>query len=538
MTIFFLKKRVILLKKQGFIHGAIILIVANAISKILGAVFKIPLTYILHEEGMGIFNSAFTVYVMGLSVVTAGFPVAVAKSISSAVAENDLQKTAAVSKCATLILTLFGVLGSCILYFGAEFFAYAIKEPLAENAIKTVAPAVAAVAWGIVFKAYFQGTGNMTPTAVSQVIESVCRLAIGFTLALYFASYIPNGAAGAIGGIMIGEFIATGILWLLYEKNKLYKGRCRVQKDIYKEILSMSLPLMLATLAANMVSVVEVSVIRLRLSDIIFESAQAHELVKSFGNEFLSVVQTGRLSNECANWLYGAYSGYAVTLFHLPTGIISTFGVSLFPVVAGAYAAGNIKRVNEAIKKGTLTVTALAVPSAVLLFFLSNELLNILFRSPASADMLKILSFSVVPMCVAGICGSCLHASGTVFAPFLAAIGGSIVKIALCWVLAGKGNIHIYGVPMAAFADFTTVMLINLVLVRKKYGKTGVFPGMVKLFAGGAVMTLQCIFANSFCSGANDFLRICIIGISSMIVYVLCIFMFGIRRDIYLSSKE
>ena len=92
-----------MLKRQGFIYGAIILIVANAISKILGAVFKIPLTYILHEDGMGIFNSAFTVYVMGLSFVTAGFPLAVSKGISAAVESGDLKKTVVISKTASYL---------------------------------------------------------------------------------------------------------------------------------------------------------------------------------------------------------------------------------------------------------------------------------------------------------------------------------------------------------------------------------------------------------------------------------------------------
>ncbi len=522
----------ILLKKQGFIHGAIILIVANAISKILGAVFKIPLTYILHEEGMGIFNSAFTVYAMGLSIVTAGFPTAISKGISAATVGTDLKKTAVVSKCAMVLLSIFGILGTGILYFGAEFFAYAIKEPLAAGAIKTAAPAVFAVALGIVFKSYFQGTGNMTPTAISQVIESICRLVIGFSLAVYFAGSLANSAAGAIGGIMIGEFIATAILWALYERNKLYRGRCCVRKDVYKEIMSMSVPLMLASFAANMISVVEVSVIRHGLSGIEFDLSSAGKLVSNFGNDFLSVIQGGRLSDECVNWLYGAYTGYAVTLFHLPTGIISTFGISLFPVIASAYAEGNIKRVRSSVKKGILTVLLLAVPSSVLLFCLASELLELLFGNPASAGMLRILSFSVMPLCVAGICGSSLHASGTVLSPFVASMSGSVVKIVLCRILTSNPDIHIYGVPVAAFVDFFVVMIINLILVRRCYGKTGGTAGVVKLLISGAVMAVFCCFIKNICCEMNAMAMICITGASGVVVYLLCLVFFAIKDEI------
>lgn len=532
MTRFFLKKLVILLKKQGFIHGAIILIVANAISKILGAVFKIPLTYILHEEGMGIFNSAFTVYAMGLSIVTAGFPVAISKGISAATVREELKRTAVMSKCSMILLGTLGITGTCVLYFGAEFFAYAIKEPLAVNAIKTSAPAVAAVALGTVFKAYFQGTGNMTPTAISQVIESICRLVIGFSLAFYFAGSLANSAAGAIGGIMIGEFIATGILWALYEKNKIYRGRCCVQKAVYREILSISMPLMLASLAANMISVVEVSVIRHGLSRIIFAKPAAENLVLNFGKDFLSVIKTGKLSDECVNWLYGAYTGYAVTLFHLPTGIISTFGISLFPVIAGAYATGNMEKVRRSLKKGILTVMILAIPSAILLFFLSSELLGLLFGNTASAGMLQILSFSVVPLCIAGICSTGLHASGTVLCPFIASMFGSLVKIVLCYIFTSNPNIHIYGVPIAAFIDFFILMVIDLILVRRYYGKTGGISGTIKLLSSGAVMAVFCWFIKNICFDMNGIAKICITAASAMTVYLICLMLFGFKNEI------
>ncbi|MEE0409944.1 MAG: oligosaccharide flippase family protein, partial [Clostridia bacterium] len=65
--------------KNSFIKGAAILMVANAVSKILGAVLKIPLTYIIHEEGMAVYNTAFSVYAMLLSFVMSGVPFAVSK---------------------------------------------------------------------------------------------------------------------------------------------------------------------------------------------------------------------------------------------------------------------------------------------------------------------------------------------------------------------------------------------------------------------------------------------------------------------------
>ena len=524
------------MKRQGFIYGAIILIVANAISKILGAVFKIPLTYILHEDGMGIFNSAFTVYVMGLSFVTAGFPLAVSKGISAAVESGDLKKTVVISKTASVVLTSLGIIGGAVLFFGAEFFACAIKEPAAKLAIMAVAPAVPAVALGTVYKSYFQGTGNMTPTAISQVIESVFRLLLGFVLAAYFCASIEKGAAGAISGIMIGEFIATFILWALYRKNRLSREKCKTEREIYKELFSVAVQLMLASLVANMVSVVEISVIRRSLEGISFTAEQAKNLVKSFGDNFNSVLENGKITSSQANWLYGAYTGYAVTLFHLPTGIISTFCVSIFPYIAGAYSAGNMQKAAEGVKKGLSAILLLAVPSTVILFFLSEELLDVLFKSIASSYLLKILAFSVIPMCINGMYSNALYAAGEIYAAFISSFVGSVVKIFACAFLVRNGNIHIYGVPIAAFFDFMTVMVINLVLIYKKYGSCGIFKITLKLAAGGLLMGLWCFFVLPMC-GKNVFSRILITGFSGGIIYVLFLICVNIKKDIYSSIE-
>ena len=71
--------RAVIALKNSFLSGAVILMTANAISKILGAVFRIPLTYIVHEEGMAVYNTAFSIYVMFLSFIISGMPFAVQK---------------------------------------------------------------------------------------------------------------------------------------------------------------------------------------------------------------------------------------------------------------------------------------------------------------------------------------------------------------------------------------------------------------------------------------------------------------------------
>ena len=126
--------------KNSFIKGAAILMVANAVSKILGAVLKIPLTYIMHEEGMAVYNTAFGVYAMILAFVMSGVPFAVSKMCAAELAKNNPNGAKSIVGYSSVILFLMGLLGSIVMWFGADFFAIAMKEERAVWAIRAIAP--------------------------------------------------------------------------------------------------------------------------------------------------------------------------------------------------------------------------------------------------------------------------------------------------------------------------------------------------------------------------------------------------------------
>ncbi len=526
------------MKNQGFIKGAIILIMANAISKILGAVFKIPLTYILHEDGMSLWNSAFTVYSMGLSLVMAGFPICISREVSKAVANDEYQKAEKTIRASQISLTILGLIGGLVIYIGADFFAYALKEPDAAMSIRAVSPAVVAVALGAVYKSYFQGIGNMNPTAISQIIESVIRLALGIVLACYFSSSVRLASAGAISSIMIGEFIATFILFIFYRKNRLYNRKIKTDFLTYKTLFAFSLPLMVASVLSNMISMVELSVIKNSLTGLVLHGSDMQKLISQFGERFSSPGGSITLTMEGANWLYGSYSGYAVTLFHLPVGIIQTFSISIFPYIAGENAKNNKKKTARAIEKGILTVTLLAVPCAVLMYYLSDELLFILFQNSVSSNMLKILSASVVPIVISGMCSNALYASGAVISPFIAGVSGSAVKIALCAVLVSNPHYNIMGVAIAAFFDILTVTVINLILLYKRFPGIKIGIPILKLTLGGIA---QAFFAGAITKRlflASVPVKLIFTSLPCLIIYSIIIFVLGIRKSFYISSTE
>ena len=128
--------------KNKFIKGTVILICANAAAKILGAVFKIPLTYILREEGMAVYNTAFSVYIMMLSFVTSGFPFALTKLLAEYTALGRDDRIRPAVRCAAAILCVLGAAASLVMYAFAEPLAYSMREPNAAGAIRAVARCV------------------------------------------------------------------------------------------------------------------------------------------------------------------------------------------------------------------------------------------------------------------------------------------------------------------------------------------------------------------------------------------------------------
>lgn len=495
------------MKKQSFISGALILMIANAISKILGAVFKIPLTYILEEEGMAIFNTSFQIYIMILSFIVSGFPFAVAKLVAEKMSLGKKEESHSVVKISAVILSVLGIIGSIALYALSPFFAAAMKEENAVYAMRAVSPAVFFVALGTAYKSYFQGTSNMIPTAISQVAEAVIKLAAGYALAVFL---INGGAAkcagGAVMGVTAGEIIATAILMLLYFAKKREKTQNITRGnsgEIIKALMTVAIPLLCASVVGDMMNVLDTTVVR-------------NQLLKA------------GLEADEARFLYGAYTGYALTVFNLPIGILSTLGISILPVIAGAIAVGNRSRAKKATQLALRLTILASVPCSVLLFTQSDGILELLFHNTSSAMMLTVVSPCVVMMCVSQICAAVLQSANKIAEPFFFALIGSVIKLIISFILVKNPHYNIYGSAIGSNIACLIIMILNLNAVKKHLDLKLSMSGMViKPFLAAAVMCLVIYFLQAPLDAktANDMIRLFVTCILSMSAYLMTLFL-------------
>lgn len=497
------------MKKQNFILGAAILMTANAVSKILGAVFKIPLTYILNEEGMAVYNTAFQIYIMFLSFIISGFPVSISKTVAESMSLGNPSRARRCTALITLLLSIAGAAGSVLLYVFAPYFAAALKEENAVYAIRTISPSIFFVALGTGYKSYFQGISNMVPAAVSQVIEAFVKLAVGYALAVYFVRFGMNATvSGAVFGVTAGEIIATFILIIGYAFSKKPKNTLPGVKrgsdgEIIKAVLSIALPLIFAAAASNAVALGETAVVRNRLLD-------------------------SGIGAEEARFLFGSYTGYALTIFHLPSGILATLGVSILPVIAGAAALNDFKRAKKVTVSALNLTLLLSLPCAVVMYMLPEELLYTLFKNTSAAAMLKLIAPCIIPVCMTQTIISVLQSCGKISEPFIISLAVSGIRILMIWYLVPRLNI--YGYAQSSVICSFLLMLLEYAVLRRYLGirlHTAEFILKPFLSAGAMVFAVQGLKNAVISEFGSGIISVGVICAAALFVYCAVIFLTG-----------
>lgn len=494
------------MKKQSFVAGAVILMISNAISKILGAVFKIPLTYIIGEEGMAVYNTAFGIYIMFLAFIISGLPFAVSKLVSeysSSGRHNMVRYTVHLSNT---ILFAAGIIGSAVLYMGAEFFALAMKEEKAVFAIRMISPSIFFVAAGTTVRSYYQGISNMIPTAASQVIESVIKLVAGYMLAVYFINYgVSAASGGAVMGVTIGEAAATAVFLLIYIFSEKPALKCTAEEKLCVRdgLFRIAVPLLFSAVISSMLSVVDTTVIR-------------------------SGLLASGLDTDTARRVYGSYTGYALTVLHLPIGILATLGVSILPVIAGSLAVKNFQKAHNASVMAVRLAVIMSVPCAVTVCLMSSELLDILFSNTASSAMLAMTAPCVILISCSNIIMSVIQSAGKIITVFIYASLIAVLKIVLCVIF--MKDMGIYGTILSANICYFAETVISVIIIKKIMGlKFGIMETIIKpAFAAAAMCLMICLIKQpleSLISGVIP--RTAVICICSLSVYAAVLILTG-----------
>ena len=461
-------------------QGAVILGIAGIIIKVMGAFFRIPLANLIGDKGMGYYQTAYPIYVLFLTLATAGIPIAISKMVSERVAVDHHYEAYRVFRVSFILLFSIGICSSAILFFGAGYIVNAFGNPGAKYAMMAIAPALLFVPIMAAYRGYFQGMQDMKPTATSQVVEQFFRVATGLTLAyLLIDQGREFAAAGASFGATAGS--VTGLLTVVaiyyYKKGRLradvdrtYRVGSEKSSEILAKIFMIAVPVTIGAAIMPIMNAIDVGIVMRRLQE------------------------TG-WTHEAANGLYGQLTGMAGPLINFPQVLTQAIAMSLVPAVAAAYKQKDTPFLNYNIRLGLRTAIMIGLPCALGLMTLSEPIMLLLYpfqkaSAVSAAPCLFVMAFGVIFLSTVQTLTGVLQGLGRPMIPVINLFTGAIVKVILTYWLTGIGSINVKGAAMGTVAAYIVASTLNIIAVKRITGvKFDVMLTYVKPVASALVMS-------------------------------------------------
>ena len=447
------------MKRETFLSGAFALAAAGLISKVLGALYRIPLYPVLGSQGMGLFQMAYPVYAIILVLSTTGVNVAVSKLVAENLAVGNGRGAWRVFHVSLVLLTIMGLLLSLGLYACAGFVANRVtKDPRAYLSLVAISPAVFFVSVMSAYRGLFQGMQVMTPTAVSQVIEQVVRVATMIGLAVLL---IPRGveyaAAGASFGAVTGAVAGLAYLMTLFirVRDDLLPQPLRTGTvaegglSTVKRVVSMAVPVSLASGVLGIIQLLDMAIVPTRL--------------QSIGHTY-----------EQATALYGQLSGGALPLMNLPTIFAAALQVSLVPSISEARALGDMNLAVSRAATALRITSILMMPAVAGLYVLNRQIPALLYGDPEVGVSLAPLAPGALFLSLQQATAGVLQGLGMMADPVRNLAWGAVAKFLLTWGLTGISSLGIKGAAFGTSAAFFVAAILNLFALARALGP-GVF---------------------------------------------------------------
>ncbi len=505
------------MEKKSFISGAAILTGAVLVTKVLGALYKIPLGNLLDSTGMAHFYAAYNVYTLLLTLSTAGLPPVTSRLVAESVALGHYRQARRVFTTALWLLGGLGLICTALMFGLPRGFAGLLQDGEAWLAIRALSPAVVCVCLVSAIRGYTQGMGEMTPTAVSQIIESACKLGLGLGLCAFVlrrGGDSAGGAAAAIFGVTVGA--ALGLVYLLLalalRERRVIVARPdtpQPRREILRRLIAGGVPITIAAVGMSLITLVDQALVLYTLQHkLLHTAAEAVEL-------------------------YGQYT-FGMTLFVLPSSFAIPLSVALMPTLAAERARGNIASQHRHIRTALRLTALLAFPMGVGLSVLAGPILHLLYpavpeTAAAAAEHLQVLGIASCCVCLMTVTNGILQALGRERIPVWTLLTGGIVKVVATMLLVSDPNISIGGAAWGTLLGYAVIAVLNLLSVRCVAGQgAGVLCALWRAAAATAVMALCARGSYGFLASRVDgsLATVCAIALAAL-VYLLMVLLVG-----------
>ena len=445
-------------KSKSIIGGMTVLGLAGVICKLVGVLYSIPLTWMIGTQGLGVYNAVFPAYNLLLTISSAGLPVAVSRLVARSLAKDDPRSAKNVFKTALLLLTVVGSVATIIMLAGSNLLAIASDQPTSRIGFQVIAPCVLLVCMLSAFRGFMQGQQNMTPTAISQLIEQVGKVFLALPMA-YFGSKIgiEYGAAGALLGTTIVEGIALLYMIILYYRRRnafaslpqLTEETPESRGIIARQLVGISLPITIGACIVPLSQYIDSTMLVGRL------------------------MSTG-MAAETAASVYGLFSGTVIRIINIPTALALAVSMSLVPAISSAKAVNDNDQIVRQTDLGMRFAFLIGLPCSIGMSVLAEPLMRFFYEGSIieeelilGGELLTMSGLTIILFTVVQATTSVLQGLGKQRIPMYTLVAGVVCKIVLNYVLIAVPEINIHGAPIASLVCYSVSMLPNLFYMLK-----------------------------------------------------------------------
>lgn len=450
--------------KKNFIRQGSILAIAGIIVRLIGMFYRIPIGNIIGDEGNGIYSVAYNVYNIAMVLSSYGLPMAVSKLISTGLAKKQYRNTGRIFFCVCVYAVIAGGIAAAVIFFGADYLAKNVYTGYVgiERPLRVLAPTVFIVAILGTIRGFFQGHNTMMPTAVSQIIEQIVHAAVSIIAAYTLvkihaespqvAAYGAQGstigtAAGAVAALLFVGFLFV-VYWPVFKK-RMRRDKSNVLEDygtICRLILYTTIPIVLGQTFYQISAVFD---------DILFGKVMTYKQ--------LSAAKIASMS--------GVYNSIYILLIGIPMGIASAMASSTLPSIADSKARGLRVEVKEKIHSAIQFNMMIAIPSAVGLAVLGEQVAHMLFPRldyVAGGMMLRYGSTAVIFFALSTITGSILQAVNLVTKPVVHSCISLVIHLVLVSSIMLNTDLNIYALVIGYVTFPVVVSVLNLITLRRE----------------------------------------------------------------------
>ena len=516
--------------QKSFVKGAAILGIAGLLVKLIGAVFRIPLTIIIGTDGMASYSVAYPIYAALVVLSTAGLPTAISRMVSERVSVGDYRGAHNVFQKAFRVLLLIGIVSTVVMLAVAGPVANAAKIPEAKLSLMMLAPALFFVSMLSAYRGYFQGLQHMFPTALTQIVEQLIKLGAGLLLAwLWWTPQAPHlGAAGALLGVSLSEVAALVLIIILYNRKKgdiiekrrmLPNTEFKARRSIYMDLLVIALPIAIGGCIMPLVSTADTFIINNQMVNLDYSAFNP-----------LSAKQNYSILTNIVN-----------PLINMPAVLSLALCMSLVPAISEGRALKNPAMVSSRSAMGFKLGLLIGLPCAVGMYLLAEPIIQLLYSSDRispteiaiGGELLRILAIGVLFLTMLQTMTGILQGAGHQFVPLINLFIGAAVKVVLSIVLIRIPSLNINGAAIGTAACYGIAAVLNVISVaRLTKPDIRFFSGFVMPLVSTAAMGMVTYLVFKIMSASHGNTSSVLAAIlAAMLVYVVMLFLTGSLKE-------